>query len=145
MVNYRRDYSPGASYFFTLALIDRKSRYLTNHIDCLRNAFQAIKLKSHFITHAIVILPEHFHCVWQLPENDSDYLQRIRLIKTHFTQSLLLLNIPLQKNSRGNVKLWQTRFWEHRIRDDKDLKAHVGSCCQRSYVHSIKALKVSFS
>ena len=129
MVNYRRDYSPGASYFFTLALINRKAHYLTQYIDYLGHAFRAIKLKSHFITEAIVILPDHLHCIWKLPKNDSDYSQRIRLIKTQFTQSVLQLNIPVQKNTRGDVNLWQSRFWEHRIRDEQDLETHV------DYIH----------
>jgi hypothetical protein len=42
------------------------------------------------------------------------------LSKTHFTPSLSQLNIPLKKNERGNVSLWQARFWEHRIRDNRD-------------------------
>ncbi|MBL7481332.1 REP-associated tyrosine transposase [Legionella bononiensis] len=129
MVHYRRDYSPGASYFFTLTLIDRQSKYLTDHINYLGNAFRSVKVKLNFITRAIVVLPDHIHCIWQLPLNDSDYSKRIRLIKTHFTQSLLDLNIYLEKNARGNVNLWQTRFWEHRIRDNIDLQTHV------DYIH----------
>ncbi|KTD64604.1 REP-associated tyrosine transposase [Legionella shakespearei] len=129
MVYYRRDYSPGASYFFTLTLIDRQSAYLTKYISNLSDAFRIIRAKSNFITHAMVVLPDHLHCLWQLPLDDSDYSNRIRLIKTHFTQSLLRLNIPLKKNVRGNVNLWQTRFWEHRIRDEKDFQMHV------DYIH----------
>ncbi|MBA2648897.1 MAG: transposase [Legionella sp.] len=129
MVKYRRDYSPGACYFFTLTLMDRQSSHLTTHIGLLGNAFRTIHTKLNFITHAIVVLPDHIHCIWELPENDSDYSKRIRMIKTIFTQSLLQLHIPLQKNTRGNVILWQPRFWEHRIRNAQDLQTHV------DYIH----------
>ena len=129
MVRYRRDYSPDACYFFTLTLLDRQSDYLTKHISHLSNAFRAVQAKANFITHALVVLPDHIHCIWQLPFNDSEYSKRIRLIKTCFTKSLLQLNIPLKKNERGNINLWQTQFWEHRIRDDRDLQTHV------DYIH----------
>jgi putative transposase len=129
MLRYRRDYSPGASYFFTLTLLDRQSDHLTKHIDHLSNAFRTVRAKANFITHALVVLPEHLHCIWQLPSDDSEYSERIRWIKTYFTQALLQLNIPLKKNKRGNVNLWQTRFWEHRIRDDRDFQTHV------DYIH----------
>jgi putative transposase len=102
---------------------------LTKYIKHLSNAFRKVKAKADFTTHAIVILPDHIHCKWQLPFDDSDYSKRIRLIKTYFTQSLLQQEIPLKKNKRGTVNLWQTRFWEHRIRDDKDLQIHV------DYIH----------
>ena len=35
---------------------------------------------------AIVILPEHIHSIWALPQDDSDYSTRWRLIKSHFTR-----------------------------------------------------------
>ena len=111
MVRYRRDYSPDACYFFTLTLLDRQSDYLTKHISHLSNAFRAVQAKANFITHALVVLPDHIHCIWQLPFNDLEYSKRIRLIKACFTKSLLPLNIPLKKNERGNINLWQTRFW----------------------------------
>ncbi|WP_065235843.1 REP-associated tyrosine transposase, partial [Legionella worsleiensis] len=85
--------------------------------------------KTHFMTHALVVLPEHLHCIWQLPVDDTEYSKRIRLIKTYFTQALIALNIPLKKNKRGTINLWQARFWEHRIRNDEDYRIHV------DYIH----------
>jgi len=119
----------GASYFFTLALLDRQSDFLTKYINHLMKAFRRVRAKDNFITYALVVLPDHMHCIWQLPGDDSEYSKRIRLIKTYFTQALLQLNVPLKKNHRGNVNLWQTRFWEHRIKDDRDLQTHV------DYIH----------
>jgi putative transposase len=129
MVNYRRDYTPGALYFFTLTLKDRKASYLTTYINDLGKAFRHARKKSNFATQAIVVLPDHIHFLWKMPVNDSTYSKPIRFIKTHFTQALLHSNIPLIKNSRGEYNLWQNRFWEHRIRDESDLQNHV------DYIH----------
>ena len=35
----------------------------------------------------------------------------------------------MSKDARGEYQLWQKRFWEHTIRDDRDFEAHV------NYVH----------
>lgn len=129
MVNYRRDYTPGAIYFFTLTLKDRKATYLTTYISNLGEAFRHARTKSNFTIKAIVVLPDHIHFLWEMPVNNSNYSTSIRLIKTHFTHALLHLNIPLIKNSRGYYNLWQNRFWEHRIRDENDLQNHV------DYIH----------
>ena len=80
-------------------------------------------------THAIVVLPEHLHVIWQLAEDDCNYSRWWRFIKTRFTQELLRHGVPLVKNKREEYNLWQKRFWEHRIRDDIDMQKHV------DYIH----------
>lgn len=129
MVNYRRDYTQGATYFFTLVLQNRHSTYLTTYIDELGKAFRDIRAKAYFTTEAIIVLPDHLHTIWTLPEDNSDYSLRWRLIKTRFTQALINKKIPLIKNKRGDSNLWQKRFWEHRIRDEEDFQKHV------DYIH----------
>jgi REP element-mobilizing transposase RayT len=37
-----------------------------------------------FAIDAVAILPEHLHCIWTLPEGDSDYSMRWRLIESFF-------------------------------------------------------------
>lgn len=129
VVQYRRDFTPGASYFFTVTLQDRHSSFLTQHIRLLGNAFRHARQHAPFITHAIVVLPEHLHVIWQLPIEDSNFSLRWRLIKTHFTHSLIKSGKCISKNKRGEYHLWQRRFWEHRIRNERDLTAHV------DYIH----------
>jgi putative transposase len=85
--------------------------------------------KMPFSILAIVILPEHLHTVWKLPHNDSNYAGRWRLIKSYFSQALIKQNITLLKNSRGEYNLWQKRYWEHTIKDEKDLETHI------DYIH----------
>ena len=129
MVQYRRDKTGGGTYFFTLVLKDRCSKLLTRYITLLRRCFRRAKKNNEFRIKALVILPDHLHMIMILPEVDSDYSTRIRQIKTYFVKELILIGEELIKNQRGEYPIWQRRFWEHRIRSDSDLQAHV------DYIH----------
>ncbi len=129
MVYYRRARTPGGSYFFTLALQDRTSSLLIEHIHSLTRAFRQTRTNNPFLTLAIVILPEHLHVLWKLPPDDCDYSTRWRQIKTYFTQAVIKQGVVLNKNARGEYNLWQKRFWEHQISDEKDLEQHI------NYIH----------
>ncbi|MEY4589409.1 MAG: hypothetical protein RL497_1485 [Pseudomonadota bacterium] len=130
-MEYRRVKIAGGCYFFTVALADRGSDLLITHIDSLRTAFKAVKARHPFNIDAIVVLPEHLHCIWTLPPDDNNYSARWMLIKRHFS-----LNVPktetikstrLRKRERG---IWQRRYWEHCIRDEQDLINHI------EYIHN---------
>jgi len=129
MVNYRRVQQSGGIFFFTVTLRDRSSLFLTKYIDELRFAFRDTQLKRPFKINAIVILPEHVHCLWTLPPGDSDYSGRWRSIKSCFVRKLRKSGVRVGVNEKGEADLWQRRFWEHKIRDDKDFEAHV------NYIH----------
>ena len=125
MVQFRRNYVPGGTYFFTPTLRDRRRSLLTNHVDLLRTAFRAERERHPFEILAIVVLPEHLHAVITLPDGDSHYSRRWRSIKGGFSHSLFRAGVALEKDSRGEYRLWQRRFWEHTIRDERDLETHV--------------------
>src|SRR5882724_4625362 len=129
MVFYRRNFIPGGTYFFTVALTDRKRDWLVRHINLLRLAFRRAKRERPFTIDAIVVLPEHLHCVWTLPPGDADYSHRWRLIKARFSKDLLLAGAPIHQSAKGEYNVWQRRFWEHTVRDEADLLAHV------DYIH----------
>lgn len=129
MVNYRRYKTPGVAYFFTLALKDRSADLLTKYIRLLGNSFRRARKNNSFATKAIVVLPDHLHVIWELPEGDEDYSTRWRQIKTYFIQDVLERGEPLLKNQRNEYNLWQRRFWEHQIRDETDFYHHV------NYIH----------
>ena len=129
MVRYRRNLIPGGTFFFTVTLMDRSSKYLVEHVDLLRESFRVVMNKRPYTIHAIVILPEHLHAIWQLPEGDADYSSRWSAIKTNFSRRLVKKGIKVRKNDRGEFLLWQRRFWEHTIRDDRDYQRHV------DYIH----------
>lgn len=129
MVLYRRSQISNAPYFLTLTLRDRRSALLVDHIASLREAFRETQRQRPFHTLAVVVLPEHLHWLCTLPEGDADFSTRVRLIKRGFTLRLLAAGVALQRDARGEYRLWQRRFWEHTIRDDADLQRHV------DYIH----------
>ena len=92
----------------------------------LRTAFRLTKQDHPFIIEACVILPEHLHCILRLPEGDNDFSKRWRLIKTYFSKNMpvneRISNSRKQKKERG---IWQRRFWEHLIKDEKDFHNHL--------------------
>ncbi|CAM6763185.1 Transposase-like protein [Enterobacter intestinihominis] len=88
MSNYRRHYIPGGTWFFTVNLQNRQSDLLTRHIDSLRSATATVKRAKPFTINAWVILPEHMHCIWTLPEGDSDFSARWRDIKKRLAATL---------------------------------------------------------
>lgn len=131
MTEYRRFQHPGATWFFTVYLAERRGkRLLTDRVDVLRTAFTNVKRKHPFKTDAVVILPDHFHCIWTLPEGDSDFSTRWGLIKAHFSRQIAKgERISKSRENRGERGLWQRRFWEHLIRDETDYRQHI------DYIH----------
>jgi putative transposase len=130
MTSYRRNFIPGGSFFFTVNLADRKLALLTAHIELLREAFRKTRQRHPFTVDAIVILPDHIHAIWTMPEGDADFATRWRLIKSTFSRSLSV-DEPISesraaKRERG---IWQRRYWEHTIRDEDDFARHV------DYIH----------
>jgi putative transposase len=127
MPNYRRVYQAGGTYFFTINLKDRSSDLLTRHIHELRESWRACVAFLPFTTIAAVVLPDHMHIVMKLPQTETDFPTRIGQLKLGFTRRLPeALKSCGRKGERG---IWQSRYWEHMIRDERDLQALV------DYVH----------
>jgi putative transposase len=89
MTGYRRNFIAGGSFFFTVNLANRRLRLLTDNVDALRTAFRETRRHHPFVIDAIVVLPDHLHTVWTLPEGDADFSTRWRLIKTSFSRKLV--------------------------------------------------------
>jgi putative transposase len=131
MTEYRRFRHPGGTWFFTVNLAERHdNRLLIDRIDTLRSAFDHVKSKHSFEIAAAVILPDHLHCIWTLPDGDSDFSVRWSLIKAYFSRHIEKgERISQSRKKRGERGLWQRRFWEHLIRDETDYRKHV------DYIH----------
>ena len=131
MTNYRRVWCPGGTYFFTVNLLQRKDNdLLTQNIDVLRSVISGVRKSHPFVIHGWVVLPEHMHCVIELPRNDTDFALRWRLIKANFSKALPRTEKRSAiRRKRGERGIWQNRYWEHLIRDGKDFAAHM------DYVH----------
>ncbi|WP_084612640.1 transposase [Pseudogulbenkiania sp. MAI-1] len=131
MPNYRRAWQRGGTYFFTVNLLERHGNdLLIRHIDALRAAVRTTRQSHPFIIHGWVVLPDHLHCVIELPPDDDDFALRWRLIKLLFSRSIPKTEWrnPARQR-RGERGVWQRCYWEHLIRDEEDFAAHM------DYVH----------
>ena len=127
MPDYRRARHPGGTYFFTLTLLRRRDNdLLTRHIERLREAVRTVRSKHPFDIHGWVVLPDHLHCIWTLPPGYFDFTNRWRLIKAGFARQLPKTErLSLVRTARGERGIWQRRFWEHAIRDERDYASHM--------------------
>lgn len=150
MSNYIRARGAGASYFFTLCLAEGQEPMLTKHIELLRSAYAGMMLSRPVRTRAIVILPDHLHAVWTLPDGDGDFSTRWAVFKSQFTR-LLKQEVGWKPTLRSWSKikkkdagLWQRRFWEHQIRDAQDMQLHVEYCWSNPVKHGFCASPVDW-
>lgn len=130
MPNYRRLWVPGGTYFFTVKLADRRGRVLTANIDALRIAFRETRLARPFDLAAAVVMPNHLHCIWTLPDGDADNARRWSQLKAAFSRRVphedVVSRRRIERRERG---IWQPRFRERCISDENDFRTHV------DYIH----------
>ena len=130
MAEYRRNQVEGGTYFFTVTLADRGSGLLVAEIEVLREAVRKAREARPFHVDAWVVLPDHLHCLWTLPPGDADFPLRWRMIKTRFSRGV---ERPAARRGslarKREVGIWQRRYWEHTIRDERDYAAHM------DYIH----------
>jgi putative transposase len=135
MPEYRRIAAAGAQVFFTLVTHGRRAILATPlAVRLLREAVRSVKRKHPFGFDAIVILPDHLHAIWTMPLHESDFSIRWSLIKRSFTDAYLADGgcdgaQSASRRMRGERAIWQRRFWDHVIRDERDLEAHM------DYIH----------
>lgn len=121
-MRYRRAFTPGGTFFFTLVTEGRRPVFASAAaVEVLSSAFRSVRQARPFEMNAMVVMPDHLHCIWTLPSDDADFSTRWRLIKTWFTKHH-------QPDQRAQA-IWQPRFWEHQIWDEDDLDRHV------DYIH----------
>jgi putative transposase len=130
VTDYRRNFLAGGAFFFTVNLAERRLPLLTEQIENLRTALREIRGQHPFKIDAMVVLPDHLHTVWTLPEGDADFATRWRLIKSAFSRSLPPGEpISQSRVAKGERGIRQRRYWEHTIRDASDFARHV------DYIH----------
>ena len=109
-------------------LAERRSTLLVERIAALGQAVAEVRARHPFAVLAWAVLPDHLHMIWRMPAGERDFALRWRLIKGRFSRSLPAS--PARRRLRpGERGIWQRRYWEHRIRDERDLAAHV------DYIH----------
>ncbi|MFQ5422489.1 MAG: transposase [Phycisphaerae bacterium] len=135
MPEYRRAFQPGGTFFFTLVTHGRQP-ILCNATarSCLREAIQEVRVQLPFEMTAVVLLPDHLHAIWKLPDGDADFSKRWGRIKKGFTDRWLAhggaeTTVSASRRRHRGRGVWQPRFWEHTLRDQADLIAHL------DYIH----------
>ena len=131
MTDYRRFYIPGSTWFFTVNLAERRDNHLlVEQVDSLRAAFRYVKNRKPYRMEAVVIMPDHLHCIWTLPAGDTDFSVRWSLLKSHFSRSIpdgeRISQSRIKRRERG---IWQRRFWAHLLTSQEDFNAHC------DYIH----------
>lgn len=146
MPNYIRPKRTGARVFFTVCLAVRGGDLLLREVAALRRAVAATRAERPFGIATWVVLPDHLHCVWEMPEGDGDFSTRWGAIKARFTREVkgavgwnpTLPRSP-SKIAKGDAGIWQRRFWEHHIGDEDDFAAHVWYCHANPVKHGFVA------
>ena len=131
-LNYRRFFLQNYPYFITV-VTHQRNPLLIDNIELLRDSFKYAKSKFNFDIIAIVILPDHFHLIIEL-DNSRDYPKIIGVIKSYFskncdTKYYKHLTQSYSREKQNYKPIWQKRFYEHTIRDDKDFKSRL------DYIH----------
>lgn len=130
MPDYRRNRVAGGTYFFTVNLLDRQRPLLIEHILALRQSVRRVQPLMPFHIDAWVVLPDHMPALWTLPQGDADFPQRWRAIKMAFSKRIDPgETLSVSRRRRGERGIWQRRYWEHTIRDERDYGAHM------DYIH----------
>ena len=135
MSDYRRIYTDGSTYFFTVVMHRRQT--ILCHDDmrvALRDAIITTRKIHPFEIDAWVLMPDHLHCIWTLPEGDANFTTRWAMIKRFVTKQCAEKYQRDDWRNKSRIKrkestLWQRRFWEHQIRDDVDFQRHF------DYIH----------
>ena len=119
MSRLRRYYSPGQIYFITLVTL-RREEILARHADLFTSSLANATSRSSARLDAWVLLPEHFHAII-VPGDDSlsTFVHRLKLSFLKKIQSQIGRSRPI----------WQPRFWDHVIRDERDMNSHI------DYIH----------
>jgi len=132
VANYKRIFLDGYSYFITV-VTHQRNPILVENIELLRESFKASKCKYNYHIDAVVVLPDHFH-VMLTPVVSKEYSDIIKTIKQHFSKHCdekyyQHLWQSSSRDAKGYKPVWQKRFYEHTIRDEKDYKTRL------DYIH----------
>jgi putative transposase len=125
----------GGTFFFTVVTYNRQPILVSPEArTMLHSAWNKAQERFPFVTDAICLLPNHIHCIWTLPEGDTNYAIRWGEIKKYFTKAYHTQighrETPnASRLKRGEATIWQRRFWEHTIRDLDDFNRHL------DYIH----------
>ena len=125
-MKYRRAKAPGSTFFFTVVTNNRRKIFTDKQtVALLRQSIKVVQMRHPFKVEAAVILPDHLHMLWRLPDEDGDYATCWRLSKSYAR----VYPATSSRQTKSERTAWQRRYWEHLIRDETDWRRHV------DYIH----------
>ena len=124
MAKYKRIFIDGYSYYLTL-VTHQRNPILIENIELLRESFRISKQNYLFDIDAIVVLPDHMHMIIS-PKYAESYPHIVRTIKQHFSKNCPPLYYKhlyqsWSRDKKGYLPVWQKRYYEHTIRNEKDM------------------------
>ena len=132
MHHYRRALT-GTTYFFTVVTHQRRPILCDDAVrTALREGMQRVRTRLPFDLDAIVLMPDHLHCIWTLPDGDTNFSLRWSQIKYHVSYTCgdqYPATLSKSRQRQRSCAIWQRRFWEHQIRNELDMERHV------DYIH----------
>ena len=126
MPDYRRLYENGGTYFFTVVTYNRRLVFQEDDaVALLRDCLERTMRAHPFVVEAQVVLPDHLHTIWTLPDGDCDFSMRWNLVKGNFSRRYEQYGmehkvLPTSHQKKREQVVWQRRFWEHLARDQND-------------------------
>jgi putative transposase len=149
MPEYRRARLRGGTFFFTVVTYRRYPIFGEQAaIDLLNRCFKLVMTEYPCKMDAVVILPDHLHCIWTLPDSDLDFSTRWKRLKARFTRDYSgsragdISESMHRKKERG---IWQRRFWEHKIRDQEDFNRHCDYIHYNPVKHGLVSLPIEWN
>ncbi len=123
MSDHESQFRPDRTWFLTITLADPDSNLLTRHVSALADSARDFERLHPFQTVAAVILPDHMHAIWTLPEEDGDFHRRVTYLQASFVRRMVEGgHIP----ERNQSKIWHPRYWDYKIRNSVDMERHIG-------------------
>jgi putative transposase len=126
MPNYRRAFVPGGTFYLTLVTAGRMP-FLCDDLarPLLRAAIEQCRARWPFAIDCFVLMPDHLHWIWTLPEDDTAYSARVAWIKRTFTAGWTAAGgaeraVTAAQHGGRRRGVWQPRFWEHVVRSPED-------------------------
>ena len=93
-------------------------------IDLFFITLERVKELFPFDLLAYVILPDHFHWLMKVGDPTGNLSKIMHSIKRNYTR-----NFKQAHHIQEPINIWQRGFWDHVIRDERDLENHL------DYIH----------
>lgn len=126
MRNVRRFYIPQAVVFITLVTKERQILFNTDHphhVDMFFDKMRKVRESKPFKLLAYTFLPDHIHLLIR-PTGEANFSSILQSIQRSYT-----FEYKDYYSIKDSLNLWQHRFWDHIIRDEKDPNQHF------DYIH----------